>query len=214
MLTLGSALRAAVYALVVTAALCGCAAPAAPPPPPGPKTTVVLLPDEEGHVGAVIVSTAGGAQRVNAAFSEVVVDAGTSPPSQPVERGKEAVDSSFRTLLDAQPPRPAAFILHFRLGTSTLTDESKAQLPALLLAAHERKPTEITVFGHADAIGPERRNVRLSAERAQTVAKLLRKSDSNLGSIDVQSFGDKVPLFPSKPGVPEPRNRRVEVQIL
>jgi outer membrane protein OmpA-like peptidoglycan-associated protein len=199
MLTLGSALRAAVYALVVTAALCGCAAPAAPPPPPGPKTTVVLLPDEEGHVGAVIVSTAGGAQRVNAAFSEVVVDAGTSPPSQPVER---------------KPPRPAAFILHFRLGTSTLTDESKAQLPALLLAAHERKPTEITVFGHADAIGPERRNVRLSAERAQTVAKLLRKSDSNLGSIDVQSFGDKVPLFPSKPGVPEPRNRRVEVQIL
>ncbi len=213
MLSFGATARAALYAVVV-AAICGCAAPPAPPAPAGPKTTVVLLPDEEGRVGAVIVSTGGGAQRVDAAFSAVVVDAGTSPPSQPVERGKESVDSTFRALLDAQPPKPVAFILHFKLGTSTLTDESRAQLPALLQAAHERKPTEITVFGHADAIGPERRNVELSAQRAQTVASLLRRSDFDLGSIEVQSFGDKIPLVPTPPGVPEPRNRRVEVQIL
>lgn len=206
--TLWIALAAALLSSVIS----GCATP--PPAPPGPTTTVVLLPDEEGRVGAVSVASAGGAQTIDSAFTSVEVRATGAPPSSPQQRGSASVESSFAQLLAAQPAKPLAFILNFKLDSSALTDESRLRLPTLLQAARQRKPTEITVFGHADAIGPERRNLELSAQRAQVVAELLRKSDPDAGTIAVQSFGDKVPLVPEKPGVPEPRNRRVEVQIL
>jgi outer membrane protein OmpA-like peptidoglycan-associated protein len=84
----------------------------------------------------------------------------------------------------------------------------------MLRVARERKPTEIAVYGHADASGSEERNTKLSAERARVVADLLRKSDPSLDNIQVQFFGDREPLVPSEGRAPEPRNRRAEVVIL
>ena len=104
--------------------------------------------------------------------------------------------------------------LNFLLDRTVLTDESKSLLPVVLETMRARKPTEITVFGHADASGSEERNFKLSAERAKFVADLLRKHDPTLDKIDVQSFGDKVPLVPSDTRAAEPRNRRAEIVIL
>jgi len=42
---------------------------------------------------------------------------------------------------------------------------------------------------------------------------LLKKIDPDL-PVEVQYFGDRVPLVPTPPGVPEPRNRRAEIFIL
>ncbi len=89
--------------------------------------------------------------------------------------------------------------------TASMID--KAQL-------RDRKPTEITVFGHADSSGSDERNLKLSADRARLVADMLRAHDPDVGPIKIQFFGDKAPLVPSPPGVPEPRNRRAEIVIL
>lgn len=207
--------RQAVAAAVAACLLAACATP---PPPPQPRTTVTLLPDEDGNVGAVLVSNAAGTQRVSEAFAATTatgaVATATAPPTAVLPLGQAAVDAAHAQLLKAQPPKPVSFTLHFVLDRSVLTDASKAQLPALLAAVRERKPTEITVFGHADGIGSRERNLRLSAERAQAVADWLRKSDPTLDRIAVQSFGDAEPLVPTPPGVAEPRNRRAEVMVL
>lgn len=176
------------------------------------RTSVILMPDEDGHVGAVSVTSAGGTRPLDAAFSEVVVAGASAAPAAPSAMGRAAVEKDYDDLLRAQPSRPRSFTLNFLLDSTTLTDESKAMLPEVLRVARERAPTEIAVFGHADASGTELHNTRLSAERARMVAALLRKADPGMGDIDVQWFGDRQPLVRSESR--EPRNRRVEIQIL
>jgi peptidoglycan-associated lipoprotein len=178
------------------------------------RTTVVLMPDEGGNVGAVWVRTQHGSQEVDKAYAFTTVEGTHSRPSEIQLMGEEWVNTTFRDILEAQPPKPKSFVLYFVLDKTGLTEESKALLPAVFEAVRERKPTEITIFGHADATGSEKRNVILSANRARAVAEILRKHDPSLGRIDVQFFGDKEPLVPSSPQVPEPRNRRAEIMIL
>jgi outer membrane protein OmpA-like peptidoglycan-associated protein len=179
-----------------------------------PRTTVVLMPDEDGRVGAVVVSSADTAQRIDQAYSAVTVVGTRSPPSVATARGQKAVESSYADLLKAQPLKPRTYILHFLLDSTAMTEESKALVPEVVEAVRARKPTEITIYGHTDATGTERHNDRLSAERARVVADLLRKSDPTLDHIDVRSCGDRAPLVPSDARTPQPRNRRAEVVIL
>ena len=193
-------------AAVLALLLAGCASTGAG------RSSVILMPDEDGHVGAVSVTSAGGTQALASAFSEVTVAGAAASPVPPAARGQAAVEKAYAELLRAQPSRPRSFTLNFVLDSTTLTDESKALLPEVLRIARERAPTEIGVFGHADASGTERHNTRLSADRARMVAALLRKADPGMGDIDVQWFGDRQPLVRSD--AREPRNRRVEIQIL
>ncbi|WP_091472432.1 OmpA family protein [Methylophilus rhizosphaerae] len=86
-------------------------------------------------------------------------------------------------------------------------------LPEVLQVVRARLPTEVTVFGYDDAAGKPDYNLALSARRANAVAELLRKMAPDL-PVNVQYFGDKAPLIPTPPGVPEPRNRRAEIFVL
>ena len=172
------------------------------------------MPDADGKVGSVSVSTAAGSQTIDQAFDQATVGTAASAPSATASLGRDAVEAAHPELLKAMPPKPMLFVLNFLLDKTVLTDESSAMLRAVIQAARERRPTEITVFGHADVSGTPERNLKLSAERAQYVADLLKKSDPLLDRIEVQFFGDTAPLVPTAAGVREPRNRRAEVMIL
>lgn len=200
--------------IATLAASVGAGGCATAPPVHVPRTTVVLLPDEDGHVGAVSVTGGTGSQKIDQAYSFATVSGTHSSPSAVSLMGQDSVTKTYGALLKAQPRKPRSFILHFLLDKTVLTAESKALIPAVMEAIQKRKPTEISIFGHADSTGPEQHNVTLSAERAKVIANLLQKDDPGLDHIQVQFFGDREPLFPAAPGVPEPRNRRVEVMIL
>ncbi|WP_332745955.1 OmpA family protein [Hydrogenophaga sp.] len=202
--------RFAAVLLLAIALLGGCATP----PPTSTRTTVVLMPDEDSTVGAVSVSTASGSQRLDKAFSYTSVNGSNAAPSKARTISRHTIDTAYGTLLKAQPTKPTTFILQFLLDKTELTEESKAMLPAIFGAVRERKPTRITVFGHTDAIGTKEGNLKLSADRAEAAAHLLRTNDPSLNNIEVQFFGDAQPLTPSGPGASDPRNRRVEILIL
>jgi outer membrane protein OmpA-like peptidoglycan-associated protein len=177
----------------------------------GSATRVTLLPDQGGHVGAVVVGNAHGQQRIDKAYGSVEVAAQAAPRSGAGKR--EAFEARHRALLDAQPTAPLSFVLHFRFDSMELTAESKRLLPDVLAAVRGRLPTEVTVFGYADAAGTHAYNLALSAERARAVAAMLRKIDPEL-PVELDWFGDRSPLVPTAPGVAEPRNRRAEILIL
>lgn len=200
-----SAPRALAVLLASLVLLGGCASP--------PQTRVVLLPDEDGHVGAVSVASSAGRQAIDQGFAEVTVaQPGQAPtPAQPVDQ--PAFAEQHRQVLAAQPSPPRTFILNFLSDSMELTPQSKALLPQVLETARQRMPTEISVFGHADASGTPSYNLDLSAQRARKVAGLLQRLDPKL-VINVEFFGDTVPLLPSRPGKSEPRNRRAEILIL
>jgi outer membrane protein OmpA-like peptidoglycan-associated protein len=191
-------------------ALSGCATP----PPPPSRTTLILLPDDDGHVGSASLVTAQGRETLDEAFSATSTAGSAGTPSSARSLGRAAVDARYADLLVAQPLPPRSITLHFLLDRAVLTEASKARLPELLRIARERKPTVISLFGHADTSGTREYNLRLSLERAQAVASWLRQSDPSLDRLDVRAFGSAEPL--TEPGVKptDPRNRRVEVQIL
>ena len=195
----------------------GCAFAPTPPSASNATTTVILLPDDDGKVGAVSITTPEGARLIDQAFAFTKVERGSSIPSPSAVVGEERVNADFGQLLQAQPSKPMTFMLFFVLDQTTLTEESNAQLSAVLQAVLEaargRAPTEISIFGHADAIGTERRNESLSAARAKAVAKFLRDYAPNLNRIVVRSFGYRDPLVVAAPNTPEPRNRRVEIVV-
>ncbi len=212
-------MRTAAALLVLSATVAflgGCASVATAPVTPVDtrRTTVVLLPDEDGHVGAVSVTTRDGSQKVDAAYQYTTVEGDRARPSALQSMGQEQVSATFEDVLKAQPPKPKSFVLYFVLDGTALAEESAAKLPEVLAAVRERIPTEVTIFGHTDRLGSEGRNLKLSAQRAHAVARMLRQRAPDLGTIEVQYFGSKVPLFPAARDVPEPRNRRVEIQIL
>lgn len=188
----------------------GCATP----PPVGARTTVVLMPDEDGKVGAVSVSSPSGTESLHKGFTFTIVEAANTAPSTASAVDREALQRGYGNLIKVEPSMPVTFTLQFMLDKTELTEESKAQLPGLFAAVRQRKPTGITVFGHADATGSSARNMKLSADRAEMVADLLRRNDPSLKDIDVQFFGETKPLPPSGPGASEARNRRVEILIL
>ncbi len=176
-------------------------------------TRVTLLPDHSGHVGAVTVSNAHGQQRIDQAFNGVTVNGASSAPGEPRAVDRQAFENAHRALIDAQPTPPRSFVLNFLFDSMELTQKSRKMLPRVLQVVRDRSPTEIAVFGYSDSSGSAEYNLALSAQRAQAVARMLKQIDPKL-PIDVQYFGDRVPLAPSPPGVPEPRNRRAEIFIL
>ena len=189
--------------LAAAGVLSGCASSA---------TKVTLLPDQSGHVGAVTVSDAQGQQRIDQAFNTVAVEQ-SSAPGAPRANDRQAFEKNHRALLDAQPTPPRSFTLNFLFDSMVLTPESKQMLPEVLQSVRDRSPTEVTVYGYADASGTVAHNMALSAQRAQAVARLLKQIDPKL-PMDVRYFGDKAPLVPTPPGVREPRNRRAEIVVL
>ena len=198
--------------VVVVSSLAGCATP--PPPVDEVETTVVLMPDEDGNVGKITVTTPQGSHVVDRAYTATTVRHVDTTPSADQFIGEQSLTSNYQALIAAQPTKPRSFILYFGLGTSELTADSRAQLPEVLRIAHERKPTEITIFGYADATGTEIRNEHLSAERARVIEAAMRKFDPQLGHVTVQYFGSKNPVVATPSNVPEAKNRRAEIFIL
>jgi outer membrane protein OmpA-like peptidoglycan-associated protein len=174
---------------------------------------ITLLPDQDGHVGAVTVSTAKGQQRIDEAYGSVFVASADAAPRPSPGMDPQTFEQAHRALLDAQPPRSCSFMLNFEFDSVELTPKSRKMLPEIIRAVHDHMPTEVTVAGYADEAGTPEHNLVLSAQRARVVAALLKKSVQDV-PVEVQYFGDKHPLVPSHRGAREPRNRRAEIFVL
>ncbi len=197
----------AVLCSVLGLLLGGCATP-----PPQPGTTLILLPDDDGHVGSAWLGTAQGRQTLTEGFSGASVAGGAGAPSALV-LGQGVVDARYASLLAAQPLPPRSFTLYFLQGKTVLTPTSRAQLSELLRTVHERRPAVIGIFGHTSAEGEGDFNQQLSLRRAQTVERLVRQGDPDLGDVEVRGFGSTEPITAPGIGPNDPRNRRVEIQV-
>ncbi len=69
----------------------------------------------------------------------------------------------------------------------------------------------ITVFGHADSSGGGRHNLSLSLRRAARVEQALIESGVARSRVGIAAAGETRPRIATANGVPERRNRRVEV---
>jgi OmpA-OmpF porin, OOP family len=190
-------------ALVLLLTLVGCGLPA---------NVVVLLPDENGSVGKVVVHE--GATTAELDKPLATVNAGSEGSLQNLFVAQQAdVDGEFAGALAATPRAPVAYILYFLTGSTELDPSSRGDLDRAIATAKGTPNEDISVVGHADSTGSDAENLTLSLRRAEAVRGALIAAGVPSGIIEVTYHGANNPRVPTPRGVPEPRNRRVEVDI-
>lgn len=176
---------------------------------------VVLLPAADGHVGRLEVQDATGSTAVlDRPLAAARFDDDDKLAGGAVTR--ETVDKVFGSALGAQPMRPFAITLNFKVASDELTAESRERIKALFADVARRRAYEIEIVGHTDGVGGPQVNDPLSLQRAQAIrAQLVQLGLPGLvpTAMSVIGRGDREPLVPAGPDTPEPRNRRVQVTV-
>lgn len=177
-----------------------------------PRSYVVLVPDLDGAVGEVIVSGQKGSQVLTRSGQMAGID-GVAVKADLTEA---QLASDFSEAKSALPLRAEHFMLYFTSGSVRMTAESEANFNEILNRWKSRGAdtvVEVAVIGHTDTVGKDEDNLLLSAQRAKLVADRLRASGLKFSSLTMESHGKRNPLVPTKDGVDEPKNRRVQVTI-
>ena len=103
--------------------------------------------------------------------------------------------------------------IFFDYNRAVLRAES---FPELNRLADLMKKSSMTVeiAGHADAVGPEDYNMKLSEQRAKSVSKYLSDKGIDAGRISTVFFGESKPIDTNDTPAGRKRNRRVEFKVI
>lgn len=178
-----------------------------------PRHTVVLTPDPDGRIGKAEVITDGGSRLLETPSAMTTVTDRYTAPAPVATASPEFITATFGTVLAIEPLPSERFVLYFKSGGIQLEADSLALLSRIPETVKRRSAISIAISGHADAVGSDEVNNRLSLERARHVYDLLAQQGVSSDLMHVSSHGKGNPLVPSPDGVAEPRNRRVEVIV-
>jgi outer membrane protein OmpA-like peptidoglycan-associated protein len=182
--------------------------PAAPP-----KGLFVLMTDPDGKVGEIVVSNEGGSQILAKPAHATKVKGPHVAPTVPLLMEENKIAGIFGAALAAQPDSPARYLLHFKMGSSDLAEESEKLLAEILKKIEARKSTDISIVGHTDRVGSRQLNFSLGMDRAERIKKIFVSKGIDSSTIEADSHGEDNPLIKTEDRVTEPRNRRVEVTV-
>ena len=177
-----------------------------------PGSRVVLLPDANGKTGTVIVTTESSQQLLSIGYGSASVNARGAIVVQAEDAAK--VRERYAVTLAARPQPPVSFTLYFEFGSAVdIAPAFKPVLDQLLAALPAYPAPEITVIGHTDRVGSLESNDLLSLQRAETVRDLMVQAGIKADLISVSGRGEREPVVPTDDGVPEEKNRRVEINL-
>jgi len=111
----------------------------------------------------------------------------------------------------AVAPTPRSYLVFFDFNKSDLTPQAVEIVNQAAANAAPAKVTQLTVTGHTDTVGSDAYNMRLSRRRAESVAAQLEKDGIPSSEIAIVAKGKRDLLVPTKDGVKEPQNRRVQI---
>ena len=160
-----------------------------------------------------MVANPHGSQELTRAGEATDVDDAESAPKKPRILSPKEINSLFGAVLAAQPDPVKTFLLYFKSGTTSLTQESEQRIPEILEAIRSRHSVDVSIVGHSDTRGDAGFNLILSKRRALEVAKILLSRDVAPATIDIASHGEANPLIPTPDETDEARNRRVSVTV-
>lgn len=172
---------------------------------------IILLPQADGRPSAVVVESKAGVVVLDKPYAVADVS-GSSIKSGALTA--DEVNQKYAVLQKALPPKPVMYVLNFELGSSTkLTAASNAMLDDILDQMRKFPAADAVIVGHADMVGTDAVNDKLSRDRAEWVRKLLNAKGIDIDHLEVVGRGSREPLVPTARGVSEPRNRRVEIRV-
>jgi outer membrane protein OmpA-like peptidoglycan-associated protein len=201
-------LRAAIGLVAILAA--GCASQPTVEPAPRLRERIVLLPSDTERPSAVVVRAHDAELLLDTPYAAADLRGATLETNALTA---EAVRERYGALLSAQPPQPRPFTMYFELGSDELTSTSKVAFENARSSIASWSAVEVVVIGHTDRLGAIEYNDQLSKRRAQVIATRLVASGVPSHAIEIAARGEREPLIPTADGIPEPRNRRVEIKV-
>ena len=117
----------------------------------------------------------------------------------------------------ASPPPPATqlkqlYVVYFNTGQSDLLPDAQATI-AQAAATFRQGGTAVAVKGHADRVGDQGMNLRLSLQRTAAVKGALMRNGVPESAIRSGSLGEENLPVPTADQVPERLNRSVHITV-
>jgi outer membrane protein OmpA-like peptidoglycan-associated protein len=119
--------------------------------------------------------------------------------------------------LSSSEPAPRTFTfdrLNFDSDSASIRQTDIADLDQLAQVLTAHPATRIAVIGYTDAEGSGRRNARLGAERAESVAEALAARNVARDRIETRSGGEQAPIADNDRREGRAENRRTELIVL
>jgi len=178
-------------------------------------TQVVLFPNPDGKVGSLEVSSEKGTdpQTLDRPWQATETSMLTGAPGTPKVMDEKEVKEIFGKAMAARPLPPVSYIMYFSQGSAKLNADSRKLLLEALEAIALRSSNHVIVIGKSDSVGSVQYNNKLSARRAKSVVDAMVARGVDKKIIEVTTQGETHPLILTPDGVPEPRKRRVEINI-
>jgi len=143
---------------------------------------------------------------------------------QEIARNRALLEELKRRNLDARETERGVVVnlsdVLFQFNSARLTPEAQSKVAHIATALkHRAGERQVSVEGHADAIGSEPYNLALSQHRAEAVTRELSYEGVPEGRLAARGYGEKYPVAPnttpdgSDNSAGRAKNRRVEVVI-
>jgi len=134
---------------------------------------------------------------------------------EPMER--QTAETSTERLPEPQTAAPAQaapmqYAVFFAFDKASITPKARTVIDSLAQQLKQAGQVKVELAGHADRAGPTTYNQQLSQKRVEAVVSELKKNGID-AAIEAKAFGESQPIVATGDGVPEPRNRRVEIKL-
>lgn len=103
--------------------------------------------------------------------------------------------------------------IYFEFDKFNLTSDATTNVDEISKILQTVSKRGISVEGHADAIGEDGYNVKLSKNRAETVARELEHNGYPKSQVQIRAFGEQRPVADNGTELGRAKNRRVEVIV-
>lgn len=172
----------------------------------------IVVPGEGGHIGAITLKGQDGADRLldTAHAAGFVHETGDARGAAMTPRETTKFTSAT---LQGLPPAAEVYIVYFASGSNRLDNAGRAAVAAAADDAANRVAVDVEVLGFADRAGDDRSNLQLSKNRVAAVHAAMLGAGVPEDAFLLYSRGEAAPAISTPDGVPERRNRRVEVTV-
>jgi OOP family OmpA-OmpF porin len=113
----------------------------------------------------------------------------------------------------AAPVPMREYRVYFEFDRAALLPEAQKILQEVTTLAKREPDLHVRLVGKADRTGSDSYNMTLSRKRADRVRAALIEMGIAAGRIETRWVGEREPPVPTPPGVREPRNRVVEINL-
>lgn len=149
-------------------------------------------------IGAAIGGTAGNL--IGKKMDQQARELTQAVPTAEVNRVSEGINVTFDSSVA------------FQLNSAELSQDYKDDLQRVAAVFQKHPDTDILIEGHTDDSGPDDYNMKLSEQRAKSVASFLVANGVDASRLTEKWYGEEQPKYPND-DENRAKNRRVELAI-